>query len=186
MEFVIGGLIAIIVIIIVGLIIRKKMYDQVDYYEDWKLDIMNRNVAGELGRVKALQLEGDTKDRFEHWKNEWDTILGEDMADVEELLYDTEKAADRYNFPGAKKYIQAAHSCEADIDDIKEKHKTYELLVEQGNYADGESLIKRLKNKTAKREVEIEEFAEVYKKCKIEMPRRFDELSKGSTEMKEA
>src|SRR5699024_12449890 len=25
---------------------------------------------------------------------------------VEELLYDTEKAADRYNFPGAKKYMQ--------------------------------------------------------------------------------
>src|SRR5699024_5443267 len=91
MEFVIGGLIAIIDIIIVGLIIRKKLYDQVDYYEDWKLDIMNRNVAGELGRVKALQLEGDTKDRFEHWKNEWDTILGEDMADVEELLMTLKK-----------------------------------------------------------------------------------------------
>src|SRR5699024_11520262 len=106
MEFVIDRLSAIIVIIIEGLIINKKMYDQVDYYEDWKLDIINRNVAGQLGRVKALQLEGDTKDRFEQWKNEWDTILGEDMADVEELLYDTEKAADRYNFPGAKKYMQ--------------------------------------------------------------------------------
>src|SRR5699024_8641086 len=102
MELVIGGLIAIIVITIVALIIGKKMYEQADYYEDLKVDIMNRNVAGELGRVKALQREGDTKDRFEHWKNEWDTILGEDMADVEELLYDTEKAADRYNFPGAK------------------------------------------------------------------------------------
>src|SRR5699024_11336234 len=74
--------------------------------KDWKLDSINLNVAGELGRVKAIRLEGDRKDRFEHWKNEWDTILGEDMADVEQLLYDTEKAADRYNFPGAKKYMQ--------------------------------------------------------------------------------
>ena len=242
MEFVIGGLIAIIVIIIVGLIIRKKMYDQVDYYEDWKLDIMNRNVAGELGRVKALQLEGDTKDRFEHWKNEWDTILGEDMADVEDLLYDTEKAADRYNFPGAKKYMQqmnqkmvhveekierilqqldellqieelnrenvdhiapkledlkkhltknsyqynrAEDRFETEIHDIKEQLKTYELLAEQGNYADGEELVKRLKEKTDQLEVDIEEFPELYKKCKIEMPRRFDELSKGITEMRE-
>src|SRR5699024_10768629 len=205
MEFVIGGLIAIIVIIIVGLIIRKKMYDQVDYYEDWKLDIMNRNVAGELGRVKALQLEGDTKDRFERLKNEWDAILGGGMADVEELLYDNEKAADRYNIPGAKKYMQqknqkmvhveekserilqqldellqieelnrdnvdhiapkledlkkhltknsyqynrAEDRFETEIHDIKEQLKTYELLAEQGNYADGEELVKRLKEKT--------------------------------------
>ena len=63
---------------------------------------MNRNVAAELAKVKDLNLEGDTKEQFEHWKNEWEVILNEDMADVEELLYDTETAADRYNFPGAK------------------------------------------------------------------------------------
>src|SRR5699024_7938035 len=163
---------------------------------------------------KALQLEGDTKDRFEHWKNEWDTILGEDMANVEELLYDTEKAADRYNFPRAKKYMQqmnqkmvhveekiesilrqldellqneehiapkhedlkrnlnknsyqynrAEDRFETEIHDIKEQLKTYELLAEQGNYADGEELVKRLKEKTDQLEVDIEEFPELYKK----------------------
>src|SRR5699024_12231485 len=34
-------------------------------------------------------------------------------------------------------------------------------------------------------EEKIEELPEIYKKCKIEMPRWFDELSKGITEMKE-
>lgn len=106
MEYIIGGILAIIVIITVGLLLRKRLYDSVDYYEDWKLDIMNRNVAAELSRVKELNLEGDTKDKFEHWKNEWEIILNEDLANVEELLYDTEKAADRYSFPSAKKHMK--------------------------------------------------------------------------------
>src|SRR5699024_3322889 len=106
MEYIIGGILAIIVIIIIGLILRKRLYDSVDYYEDWKLDIMNRNVAAELSRVKELNLEGDTKDKFEHWRNEWEVILNDDLANVEELLYDTEKAADRYSFPSANQHMK--------------------------------------------------------------------------------
>src|SRR5699024_9226449 len=40
------------------------------------------------------------------WKEAWDTILTDDLAKVEELLYDTEKAADKYSFPTAKKYMK--------------------------------------------------------------------------------
>src|SRR5690625_735220 len=106
MEYVIGIILAIIVIIIVGLLLRKRLYDSVDYYESWKLDIMNRNVAQELSKVKELNLHGDTKENFEHWKDQWETILTEDLADIEELLYDTEHAADRYKFPTAKKCMK--------------------------------------------------------------------------------
>lgn len=28
------------------------MYDEVDRQESWKLDIMNRNVAGQIARIK--------------------------------------------------------------------------------------------------------------------------------------
>lgn len=106
MEYIIGIILLIIVVIIVGLLLRKRLYDSVDYYESWKLDIMNRNVAQELSKVKELNLEGDTKANFEEWKEQWDTILTEKLADVEELLYDTEHAADRYNFPAAKKSMK--------------------------------------------------------------------------------
>lgn len=106
MEYVIGIILVIIVIIIAGLLLRKRLYDSVDYYESWKLDIMNRNVAQELSKVKELNLEGETKENFEEWKDKWDNILTNDLAKVEELLYDTEHAADRYNFPAAKKYMK--------------------------------------------------------------------------------
>ena len=116
MEYIIGLILAIIVIIIVGLILRKRLYDSVDYYESWKLDIMNRNVAQELSKVKDLNLQGDTKDYFEDWKEAWDTILSEDLANVEELLYDTEHAADRYKFPTAKKHIKKMESILVEIE----------------------------------------------------------------------
>src|SRR5690625_1658337 len=106
MEYIIGAILAIIVIITVGLILRKKLYDSVDHYEGWKLDIMNRNIAAELSKMKDLNMKGEAKENFEMWKDQWDSILTEELATVEELLYDTEKAADKYNFPAAKKYMK--------------------------------------------------------------------------------
>lgn len=106
MEYIIGFILAIIVLIIVGLILRKRLYDSVDYYESWKLDIMNRNVANELAKVKELNLQGDTKEKFEIWKEKWEDILNNKLADVEEYLYDTETAADRYKFGTAKKLMK--------------------------------------------------------------------------------
>lgn len=110
MEYIIGAILAIIVIITVGLILRKRLYDAVDYYEAWKLDIMNRNVAAELSKMKDLNMEGATKESFNTWKDEWDQILTEDLATIEELLYDTEKAADKYSFPTAKKHMKDMES----------------------------------------------------------------------------
>lgn len=106
MEYIIGIILAIIVLIIVGLILRKRLYDSVDYYESWKIDIMNRNVASELAKVKELNLQGDTKEKFETWKSKWEEILNRKLADVEEYLYDTEAAADRYRFGTAKKLLK--------------------------------------------------------------------------------
>src|SRR5699024_11649645 len=99
MEYVIGAILAIIVLIIAGLLLRKRLYDTVDYYESWKLDIMNRNVAEELSKMKELNLEGDTKKKFEKCKEQWESILTEDLANVEEVLYHTEHAHDRHTSP---------------------------------------------------------------------------------------
>lgn len=106
MEYIIGAILAIIVIITIALILRRRLYKAVDYYEAWKLEIMNENVAAELSKMKELNMKGDTKEDFERWKDQWDTILTDDLATVEELLYDTEKAADKYNFPTAKKLMK--------------------------------------------------------------------------------
>src|SRR5699024_3768563 len=90
---------------IIGLILRKRVYDSVDQHESWKLDITNRNVANQLSRIKSLNLSGETQEKFESWKEDWDYILSKKLPDVEEDLFDAEAAADRYRFPTAKKIL---------------------------------------------------------------------------------
>jgi len=101
MEIVIVMVLIIIIVITIGLLMRKRIYDKIDLYEEWKLDITNRKVAEELSKVKALNLEGETKEQFERWKNNWDDILTKDLAKVEELLLQAEQAADKYRFSQA-------------------------------------------------------------------------------------
>src|SRR5690625_2327165 len=122
MEYIIGSIIAIIVLIIIALLLRKRLYDSVDYYESWKLDIMNRNIAAELSRIKNLNLQGYTKGKFEDWKEKWENILTNELASVEELLYDTEHTIDRFRFSSAKKLLkqieQILVKVEKEIEDI--------------------------------------------------------------------
>ncbi|HEY4602266.1 MAG TPA: septation ring formation regulator EzrA [Cerasibacillus sp.] len=122
MIFIIGSILIIILILITGLILRKRTYDEVDRQENWKVNIMNRNVAGQLARIKELNLSGETQEKFETWKEKWETIVTQDLASVEEALFEAEDAADRYRFPTARKVIQRTdailEAVEKDIDQI--------------------------------------------------------------------
>jgi septation ring formation regulator len=106
LPYIIGGIIVIIALIILGLIMRKRVYDEVDRLESWKLDITNRNVSEELAKVKALNLSGETQEKFESWKERWDHIVTKELPDTEEALFDAEEGADRYRFKKAKLHLQ--------------------------------------------------------------------------------
>lgn len=117
MKFIIGGILLIIVIAIIALIVRKKMFDSVDDYEDWKVDIINRNVAAELARVRGLNLQGETKKQFESWKEQWDIIITRDLATVEELLYDAESATESFRFAATKKSLNQINSVLTEVEE---------------------------------------------------------------------
>ena len=125
MTYIIGIILAIIVLIIIGLILRKRVYDAVDRQESWKMDIMNRNIAAEIARMKTLNLSGETKEKFEMWRERWEYIVTEELPNIEEFLLDAEEAADRYRFPTANKTIKKIEhlltSIEADIEQILEE-----------------------------------------------------------------
>lgn len=122
MEFVIGAILLIIVLMITGLILRKRVYDAIDRHESWKMDIMNRNIASELARIKTLNLSGETQEKFDAWKERWEYIVTKELSDVEEYLFDAEEAADRYRFPRANKALlmidKILQSVEEDIQTI--------------------------------------------------------------------
>lgn len=125
MEIIIGIILVVIVLIIIGLILRKKVYDSVDELESWKLDVMNRNIGTELSRIKSLNLSGETQKKFETWKGQWENIAATDLSHVEEYLFDAEEAADRYRFPSAKKALQQGkkvlHRIEKDLESMLEE-----------------------------------------------------------------
>lgn len=123
-AYIIGFILIIIALIIVGLILRKKVYDEVDRLEAWKMDIMNRSVTKELQRVKALNLSGETQEKFESWKETWDQILTRTLPDIEEFLLDAEEAADRFRMGTAKKNLKAVEQTLNDIEETIERMYT--------------------------------------------------------------
>lgn len=109
-SYIIGVVLIAITVIIIGLILRKRVYDRVDQLEAWKMDMMHRQVSAELQRVKALNLSGETQDKFEYWKETWDHILTRELPDIEEYLFDAEEAADRFRIQRAKKNLATVES----------------------------------------------------------------------------
>ena len=116
MEFVIGVLLLIFIAVIVGILARKKHYKEIDRLADKKIDIMNRPIAEELARVKSLNMTGQTERMFERWRNEWDAIQTERLAEVESMLFDAEEYADRYRFG---KSVQVQKRIEQTIEEIE-------------------------------------------------------------------
>lgn len=242
MAYIIGIILGIIVLLIVGLILRKRVYDRVDHYEAWKMDIMGRNIAGELSRIKKLNLSGETQVKFESWKERWDQIITKELPDIEEHLFDAEEAADRYRFPTARKtlnktervlesietdienilhevndlmeseesgrkeaeaidpairslrktlsqqryqYGEAESYFDARIDFLAEKLAEYNDEIQSGNYFQAKQLIDELKVRLTELEAKMEEFPQIYKKCKQDLPAQLDDLYAGLKEMKE-
>ncbi len=106
MEYIIGVILILIALIILGLILRKKVYDKVDKLEEWKLKVMHRDVTEQLSKIKDLNLSGETQTRFETWRADWDHILTRKMPDIEEELFDAEEAADKFRFRTANKIMK--------------------------------------------------------------------------------
>lgn len=176
MPYLIGAALIIIAIIITGLILRKRMYAIVDRQETWKIDIMDRNVAAQLAKIKSLNLSGETQEKFESWKARWEHIITKELLDVEELLFDTEEAADRYRFTKAKKITETvevilkAAEIEIEIilkelDELLDSEETsrneIELIIPQ---------VKALRRQLSQRRYQ-------YGKAEVEFDKNIDEIN---------
>lgn len=138
LGIIIGIILFIIVVLVYGLIMRKKVYDVVDKHESRKVSILNQNIASELGKVKNLNLVGEAQEKFELWKEKWEKIVTSRLSEVEDCLFDAEDAADHYRFRTAKKILdkieESLTSVENDIDQI---------LLELNELMDSEELSRK-------------------------------------------
>lgn len=101
--YIIVSLIVIIAaVILFGALSRRQIYKQIDKLESWKIDIMNRPITNEISKVKRLKMYGETEEKFETWRAEWDDIVTVELPEVEEKLFESEEMADKFRFRQAK------------------------------------------------------------------------------------
>ncbi|WP_080844423.1 septation ring formation regulator EzrA [Cytobacillus gottheilii] len=151
MEYIIGGIVIVILIYLTGYFLKKKYYKEVDRLETWKMDIMNRPVLDEMAKVKQLNMTGQTEELFEAWRYNWDEIVTAELPNVEEYLFDAEESIDKYRFNKAKEALRAI---ESSLERIEEQIKG--LLTE----------VKDLVGSEEKNRLEIEELKENYRENK--------------------
>ena len=151
MEFIVGGIAIIICIFLTGFFMKKKYYKEMDRLEAWKIAISTRPVLNEMQKVKTLNMNGQTEERFERWRSIWDEIQTVQLPDLEELLFDAEEHIDRYRFNKAKK-VQASIAQELTTMDGK-----IDLLLSELQELIGSEEMNR---------VEIEELKDIYRECK--------------------
>ncbi|EIT85472.1 septation ring formation regulator EzrA [Fictibacillus macauensis ZFHKF-1] len=101
----IAAVAVIMIAVVMGSLSRKKIYKQIDRMESWKNEIMNRPLTEEISKVKGLTMMGETEEKFESWRNDWDDIVTSKLPDIEEALYDAEECADKYKFKKASKML---------------------------------------------------------------------------------
>lgn len=80
---------------------RRVIYKEIDRLESWKIDVMNRPVTEEIARVKKLKMIGETEQKFENWRQDWDDIITIELPSIEEKLFEAEEYADKYRFKHA-------------------------------------------------------------------------------------
>lgn len=105
MEYIIGGIILLIILFLIGYFMKRKYYSEVDRYESWKIDIMNRPVMDEMSKVKQLNMTGQTEELFERWRQEWDELVTSKLPGIEDYLFDAEEYIDKYRFNKAKESL---------------------------------------------------------------------------------
>ncbi|MDZ5712484.1 septation ring formation regulator EzrA [Jeotgalibacillus haloalkalitolerans] len=103
MEYIIGSVLLIIIFIITAFVLRKKQYKEVDKLEEQKLDIQHRPVLEEMTKVKQLNMNGQTEELFEKWRDSWNNIVDKQLAEVDSMLFDAEEYIDKFRFAKSRK-----------------------------------------------------------------------------------
>lgn len=151
MELILGAIVLLLAFFIVGYFFKKKRYKDIDKLEELKLNVMNRPVLEELSKVKQLNMDGETEEMFEKWRNEWDEIVTAQLPRIEEMLFDAEEYIDKYRF-GKSKELQREISKE-----LAEIENDIERIISELNGLVGSEEKNRL---------EMEELQENYKMVK--------------------
>ncbi|MBM7648807.1 septation ring formation regulator [Bacillus ectoiniformans] len=106
MKFVIGAVLIVSILLIIAFLNRKKIDKEMDELEKKKVELMHRPVNNELAKIKRLNMTGQTEELFDRWRQTWDEIVTEELASVDEMLFESEEYLDKLRFGKSKEKNQ--------------------------------------------------------------------------------
>lgn len=98
MKYIIPTIIVLCVILAIVFIFRRKHRNEIERLDQKKLQIQNKPVLEELTKVKALNMNGQTEEMFERWRNKWTELMDVEMPKIDVLLFDAEEQVDKFHF----------------------------------------------------------------------------------------
>ncbi|SOC03295.1 septation ring formation regulator [Ureibacillus xyleni] len=101
MKYIIIVVIVLLALFIVGLLIRRKHNVVIQRLEKEKMQIQHYPIFEELTKVKALNMNGQTEEMFEHWRNMWTEVIDVHVIKIDSMLFDAEEYIDRFKFKKA-------------------------------------------------------------------------------------
>jgi len=151
MEYIIIPIILLLILAIVGLMMRRKHTTIISQLENEKLQIQNNPINEEISKVKSLNMNGETEEMFERWRNSWDEVIDVHMTKVDSLLFDAEDQINRLRF-------KKATLIEREIEDyILKCEKDKDKILEELNELIGSE---------EKNRIEIEQLKEYYRSAR--------------------
>lgn len=103
MKYIIPAVIILLVIAVFAFIIRRKHNTEIERLEHEKHQIQNKPILEEMTKVKQLNMNGQTEEMFERWRNTWTEVMDVQMPKIDVLLFDAEENIDKFIFPKASK-----------------------------------------------------------------------------------
>lgn len=101
MKYIIIVIIVLLALFFVGLFNRRKHTAIIQRLEDEKMQIQHYPIFEELTKVKALNMNGQTEEMFEHWRNMWTEVIDVHVIKIDSMLFDAEEYIDRFKFKKA-------------------------------------------------------------------------------------
>ncbi|MEG0385168.1 MAG: septation ring formation regulator EzrA [Solibacillus sp.] len=100
-KYIIIVVVILLALLITGLVVRRKHNAEIGRLEKEKMQIQHYPIFEELAKVKALNMNGQTEELFENWRNRWLDVVDVQVTKLDEMLFDAEEYIDRFKFKKA-------------------------------------------------------------------------------------